>query len=181
MRYRIIRIPGATYFFTVVTHQRAAMFADPKNAELFHLAVSKVQLKHSFIVEASVILPDHIHVLWTLPEGDSDYSKRWRLIKETFTRSWFAVHSLEISQRYRSTAGAPLIWQKRFWEHLIRDERDFALHVDYIHFNPVKHGFAGAPKDWPHSTFREWVAMGSYDLDWATDDAPKFPDDVGSE
>lgn len=169
MRYRRVRLPGATYFFTLVTHDRKPLLVGD-NVALFEQAVAVVRSRHPFDIDAAVILPNHIHALWTLPDGDSDYPKRWSLIKQAFTRA------LE----HRSLATTP-IWQNRYWEHTIRDERDFAAHVEYIHFNPVKHGLVHAPKDWAHSTFHAWVATGSYDLAWGADAEPAIPDGVGRE
>lgn len=165
MRYRRVRIPGATYFFTVVTYRRAKLLQGSFAVNLFNAAVAKVQERHPFRVEAAVVLPDHIHAIWSLPEGDSDYPKQWRLIKEAFTRAWHRHPSAKFANGFRSDNGEPAIWQARYWEHLIRDERDLAAHVEYIHFNPVKHGFVKAPKDRPHSTFRDWVEMGLCDPD----------------
>jgi putative transposase len=165
MRYRRVRIEGATYFFTVVTHQRRPLFRDPALINLFDDASEKIRARHPFEIDAQVVLPDHLHALWTLPEGDADYSKRWRLIKEAFTRSYLKSAS----------NGERKVWQSRFWEHLIRDERDFANHLDYIHLNPVHHGVAAAPRDWPHSTFQDWVARGVYEQAWGSDESPDLP------
>ncbi len=132
-----------------------------------------------FDVDAYVILPDHIHMLWTLPDGDANFSTRWRLIKEAFTKS--IVRSREPLARSASRAakGEQPIWQRRFWEHAIRDEADFAAHVDYIHYNPVRHGLVSAALDWPHSSFAEWVERGAYEPHWGSSDMPAMPEWAG--
>jgi len=114
-----------------------------------------------------VLMPDHLHLLWRLPDGDSDFSSRIGAIKQCFTRLWLAGGGEEGSatpgrarQQYRG------VWQKRFYEHWIRDYRDFKLHLDYIHINPVKHGLAARPGDWPWSSFQRYVRRGEYDADW---------------
>jgi putative transposase len=176
MRYRRVRIEGATYFFTVVTHQRRPIFRDPLSVALLDEVIGKIRTWHPFEIDAQVVLPDHLHALWTLPEGDADYSRRWRLIKEAFTRAHVKRQRLrsgwdETSAHQNDQA----VWQRRFWEHLIRDERDFATHLDYIHLNPVQHGLTQAPGDWPHSTFSRWVARGTYEPNWGSDSPSELP------
>lgn len=127
------------------------------------------QIRDELVFEtvAIVLLPDHLHAVWTLPQGDNDYSTRWKQIKDKFTQDWLAAGGSELpvtpSQKKRGHRG---IWQRRFWEHTIRDEEDLENHVDYIHYNPVKHGHAKRPWDWPYSTFRKFVAQGHYPKDW---------------
>lgn len=164
MRYRRVRIPGGRYFFTQVTAKRKPLLADRAAVELLMHCFGYVQQRRSFEIEAYAILPDHIHALWSLPDGDSDYSTRWMLVKTTFSRKY----------REQFEIGAEAIWQPRYWEHSIRDDRDYVTHVEYIHLNPVRHGLAAAPKDWEHSSFRLWVADGVYPLDWAIDYEPEF-------
>ena len=167
MRYRRTYVTGATYFFTVVTARRKPIFASGDAVDLLRRAFRHVRANHPFQIDAICILPDHIHCVWTLPEGDSDHSTRWRLIKARFTR----------------TCGenvARPVWQKRYWEHLIRDEEDFRRHVDYIHYNPVKHGLADRPIDWKYSSFDKWIERGDYPPDWGTDPVD-FDEAVGSE
>ena len=171
MHYRRLRIDGATYFFTVVSHDRRPIFADPVNVRLLNECMAKVREGHPFEIEAQVVLPDHLHTMWTMPDGDANFSTRWRLIKETFTRRNVELANIVLgTDRTRSR-----VWQNRFWEHLIRDDRDFSNHVDYIHLNPVHHGFVKAPRDWPHSTFTQWVARGTYDPLWGSDEKPELP------
>ena len=181
MRYRRTRIPGATYFFTAVAYRRRPIFASQAAVLALEEAIAGVRVRHPFEVDAQVVLPDHLHAVWALPEGDADYSTRWRLIKSSFTRACLQSQPAAASNASRAAKGEQTVWQRRFWEHLIRDTRDFAAHVDYIHYNPVRHGLVAAPRDWPHSTFAEWVARGVYEPDWGSDEMPKLPDWVGGE
>ena len=181
MRYRRALVPGATYFFTAVAHERRTIFASAAAIAALDEAIAHVRARHPFEVEAQVVLPDHMQAVWALPEGDADYSTRWRLIKSRFTRRFLESHSTVVRDASRVAKGEQSVWQRRFWEHLIRDQRDFARHVDYIHYNPVRHGLVAAPRDWPHSTFAQWVARGVYTQGWGSDEMPKFPDDVGAE
>ena len=151
--YRRARVPGGSYFFTLVAHDRRPVLTGENVRAALRSAVQAVRDEHPFIVEAWVLLPDHLHCLWRLPEGDADYSMRWAKIKR-LTR-----HHLGMS------AGEKL-WQPRYWEHCIRDESDFARHADYIHWNPVKHGLVRCAADWPHSSFRQFVAAGRYPENW---------------
>ncbi len=133
-----------------------------------------------FIVDAIVVLPDHLHCIWTLPDNDADFSTRWRLIKSEVSR-----HCSEGYKRQRSSSrlakGEQAIWQRRFWEHQIRDDRDFAQHVDYIHYNPVSHGLVAAPKDWRYSSFHRYVRGGIYPEDWGADGQAIVDSGVGRE
>jgi REP-associated tyrosine transposase len=181
MRYRRARVPGGTYFFTLVTGQRRALFNAPRSVRALEEAIADVRSHRPFEVEAQVILPDHLHAMWALPEGDADYSTRWRLIKSHFTRAYVRTVTPAPVGTSRRTKREQSVWQRRFWEHLIRDERDFAAHLDYIHYNPVRHGLAAAPRDWPHSTFAKWVARGAYEADWGSGEMPTIPDWFGGE
>jgi putative transposase len=176
MRYRRVFVPGASYFFTLVTYRRAPIFSDPAVVDLYRRAVRKVQEARPFTIEAEVILPEHIHLLCTLPDGDADYPTRLRLIKTAFTRAMFSRSSATEPSPSRMAKGERAIWQRRYWEHTIRDERDFRAHLDYIHINPVKHGLAKAARDWQHSTFLKWVERGAYDPWWGGDEMPPLPD-----
>jgi putative transposase len=168
MQYRRVKIPGISYFFTAVAFRRQNHFADDLAVEALSDAISKVQSRRPFQIDAQVILPNHLHALWTLPECDDGYSIRWKLIKEGFTR-WHVAHYGEgVRSQSRIDKDEQAVWQRRFWEHAIRNDADFNHHFDCIHFNPVKHGLVAAPKDWPHSTFHEWVAKGRYDTRWGS-------------
>ena len=152
--------PGGSYFFTVVTHQRLKTLSQPANIVRLHSAFHKVMKKHPFTLGAFVILPDHIHCMWRMPSWDSDYSIRWRLIKSHFSGGF----NHPVNKR-----GEKDIWQRRFWEHLLRDDADWRRHMDYIHYNPVKHGYVENPGDWPHSSFRQAIKDGLYALDWGAE------------
>jgi putative transposase len=154
--YRRIRKPGGTYFFTVVTYARQPVFQNGEARSGLRRIVEKAQSQHPFYIEAMVLLPEHLHSMWTLPEGDYDYSKRWRIIKGGFTH-WF---------RKKGFDGK--IWQSRFWEHTIRDDEDFARHFDYIHYNPVKHALVDNPAKWEFSTFHKYLAKGWYSEEWGS-------------
>jgi putative transposase len=145
-------------------------------------AVRKVQAARPFSLDAEVILPDHIHLICTLPDGDSDYPTRVHLIKTAFTRS--VPGQLRYADKQsgsRIAKGEQPVWQRRYWEHMIRDERDLQAHLDYIHINPVKHGLVAAAREWPYSTFLQWVERGAYDLWWGSDEMPPLPQWVGRE
>lgn len=131
-------------------------------------AIDTVRKGSPFRIDAMVLLPDHVHCIWTLPHTDTDYSTRWRKIKERFTRKWLRSHGREHSvttgQFFKGQRG---VWQSRFWEHTIRDENDFNAHMDYIHYNPVKHGYVRCPHDWRWTSFHRCVREGLYAIDWA--------------
>jgi putative transposase len=143
-RYIRAQQPGGTFFFTVVTHGRRKLFYEINNRRTLKKVIMEVQATHPFTVDAWVLLPEHLHCIWTLPEGDTDFSKRWGLIKARFSKEL---------KGHRTTP----VWQNRFWEHLIRDDLDLHRHLDYIHYNPVKHGLVASPGDWPASTFHRFV------------------------
>ncbi len=157
--YRRVYQPGAHYFFTLVTYKRRPIFANPDNIKHLKTAINKVKKKHPFSLNAIVILPDHLHCLWKLPENDPDFSTRWRLIKQHFSKE------IDVAINHRNEKE---VWQRRFWEHAIRDENDWQRHMDYIHYNPVKHELAAAPKDWEPSSFHYWVEKGVYERDWGS-------------
>src|SRR2546423_15617184 len=115
-------------------------------------------------MEAEVVFPEHLHCLWRLPPGDYAFPMRWCLIKAYFTRMLPRGEASSVSRQRKGERG---IWQRRYWEHVIRDEQDYQRHLDYIHYNPVKHGYVQAAKDWPYSSFHRWVAQGVYPVDWA--------------
>ena len=162
--YRRNFIPGASYFFTVNLNDRRSRLLVDHVAPL-RAAFRAVRARHPFMIDAVVVLPDHLHAIWTLPPGDADFATRWRLIKSGFSRS-LAPH--EPRSASRVAKGERSIWQRRYWEHTLRDELDFERHCDYIHFNPVKHGHAGAVRDWPYSSFPRFVKLGVYPIDWGT-------------
>jgi putative transposase len=160
--YRRNRVAGGTYFFTVNLLDRRADLLIAR-IDALRAAVRAVRARSPFHIDAGVVLPDHMHCLWTLPDGDADFPARWRAIKVAFAKS---LPPIEPRSPVRLRRGERGIWQRRYWEHTIRDDRDYALHMDYIHFNPVKHGLACGPADWPFSSFRRCVARGLYPPDW---------------
>ena len=166
--------PGGTFFFTVVTYRRRQILTKPDSRLILREVISEVRRQYPFIVDAWVLLPDHFHCIWTLPEGDGDSSKRWGLIKAGFPRkakpllhrtAWM-THSKE---RHRENT----IWQRRFWEHQVRDDEDLFRHLDYIHYNPVKYGLVENVADWPYSTFHRYVQQGFYPVNWGENIAVK--------
>ena len=168
--YRRNWIAGGTYFFTATLRdRRSTLLAD--GADLLRETMRDVAARWPFRTEAAVVLPDHLHTVWTLPPGDADYAGRWRAIKAAFTRRMLtAGATVECNAR-----GEYTLWQRRYWEHTIRDERDLRRHIDYIHFNPVKHGLVRRAADWPHSTFHRFVARGDLSAEWGcVDDEDAF-------
>jgi REP-associated tyrosine transposase len=180
MRYRRAKTPGGSYFFTVVTHKRRPILCEPSNVQALRAAFRTVMQKHPFRIDAFVLLPDHIHCIWTLPIGDHDFSTRWRLVKSYFSRNCSVVEQDHVSPgRIRKQERG--IWQQRFWEHLLRDEIDFARHVEYIHYNPVKHRLVNAPSEWLHSSFHRYVKAGDYPADWGASMPIQFDRQIGKE
>src|ERR1700730_9456652 len=159
--YRRNLVPGGTFFFTVVLEDRRSSLLTDKVAAL-RLAFRVVRGERPFKIDGIVILPDHLHTVIMLPEGDSDFSGRWRRIKSVFSRQVVA-EGVPARQNRR---GEYALWQRRFWEHTIRDETDFARHIDYIHYNPVKHGLVSRVSDWSHSSFHRYVRSSLLPEDW---------------
>ncbi len=160
--YRRLRVGGGTYFFTVnLVDRRSDLLVREIGA--LRKAVARTMALHPFMIDAWVVLPDHLHAVWTLPEGDRDFSGRWTLIKRGFSA---LVPGGEHRSASRAAKGERGVWQRRFWEHAVRDAWDYAAHIDYVHFNPVKHGYVANAGDWPFSTFRRAVARGVYPAAW---------------
>lgn len=180
MQYRRSTAKGATYFFTVVTYERRKILCQESNVSLLREAFRFIIERHPFIIDAFVLLPDHLHCIWTLPEHDSNFSMRWRQIK-----SHFSGQCREEFKGRQTAAhldkGEQAIWQRRFWEHQIRDDGDFIRHVEYIHYNPVKHGLAKSPNRWPHSSFHRYVQSGIYHDSWGANNNIVFDSHVGNE
>lgn len=167
--YRRCYVPGGSYFFTVVTERRAGILASDVARDCLREAISHCRQNLPFRVDALVMLPDHVHSIWTMPTDDCDYSKRWGVIKKHFTQTWLALGGIEQSVtasclRYRRRG----VWQPRFWEHALRDEGDYQNHFDYLHFNPAKHGLVKNVVDWPYSSFHHWLSKGVYAADWGS-------------
>jgi len=155
--YRRVWQPGGCYFFTIVTHQRQAILVETEILDYLRQAFNHIRIKRPFTIDAIVVLPDHLHCIWRLPENDVDYATRWRLIKH------FVTHKINQNCINMSTSK---LWQKRYWEHCLRDENDWRNHMDYIHYNPVKHGYVTSPMEWPYSSFLKSVEKGLYDKNW---------------
>lgn len=167
--YRRRTTSGGTYFFTVVTHGRQPLFESAPNRALLRAAIAAQRKHRPFDLVAAVLLPDHLHTIWTLPPGDCDYSTRWRRIKSTFTDGFLAAGGIEATiSDARAGRGERGVWQRRFWEHECRDADDVKRCLDYIHWNPVKHGYASRAVDYPYSTFQKYVRLGEYDRLWGT-------------
>jgi putative transposase len=178
MHYRRVYIEGGSYFFTVITEKRRKIFADDDNVKRLRAAFKTVMEKRPFIIDAAVVLPDHLHFIWTLPEHDSDYSTRWRLIKTAFTKQYPDPFTVENTNRKNKKQQE--IWQHRGWEHCLRDERDFQQHIDYIHYNPVKHGLVKRASDWQYSSIHRYIKLNILDRNWG-DGEISFADDIGYE
>jgi putative transposase len=163
--YRRAKIEGGVFFFTVTLADRASGLL-VLEIDRLRRAYREAKAKQPFETEAICILPDHLHALWSLPPGDSDFASRWMRIKASFSRGLPASASRSVSKVAKREKG---IWQRRYWEHVIRDDADFERHVDYIHFNPVKHGFVSRVSDWPHSSFHRYVERGILSADWGGD------------
>jgi putative transposase len=164
-QYRRNFIPGGSFFFTVnLADRRSHLLTEHIGA--LRAAFRDTKANHPFRIEAIVVLPDHLHAIWSLPEDDADFSMRWRLIKSRFSHALPQGERISASRRSKGERG---IWHRRYWEHTLRDEDDFARHVDYVHFNPVKHGHVTRVVDWPHSSFHQMTRLGVYPPDWAGD------------
>ena len=165
--YHRVYNKGGTYFFTVVTYRRESFLMFSGARSILRTAWRTVQEKHPFILIALSLLPYHSHCIWKLPENDSDYSIRWQKIKDIFShtvdKQCIALETVNESRK--SKREAP-IWQRRFWKHTIRDQEDYNKHIDYIHFNPVKHGYVQKAIEWPWSTFHKYLSLGVYDPNW---------------
>lgn len=168
--YRRADVAGGTYFFTVNTLHRRAFLVHAEVRGALREAIKDVRTTLPFAIDAWVLLPEHLHCLWTLPPGDTDFATRWRLIKTKVTQGCgerFGNDQYLTERRRAKRQGS--LWQNRYWEHLIRDERDFANHVEYAHWNPVKHGLVQRVADWPYSSFHRYVKEGIYPPDWASE------------
>lgn len=165
--YRRLYQPGATIFLTLVTYNRYPYFSNPENVSKLRNAVATVKAEMPFEITGAVVLPDHIHFLWILPANDTAYSKRVGRLKVKFTQSLQEKDRLPNNvslsrQKHRESH----VWQRRFWEHTVKDEEDLEACLDYIHYNPVKHGLVTCPHWWSYSSFDSWVRKGGYGVDW---------------
>jgi putative transposase len=180
--YRRACIPGGTYFFTVVTYNRRHLFSIDRARGILHQTIADVKERHPFEIEAICLLPDHLHTIWRLPIDDSAYPQRWNEIKGLFTKRFRDISTIngDISIS-RKNKGERDIWQRRFWEHLIKDESDYRNHMDYLHYNPVKHSLVDQVADWPWSSFHRYVTAGIYSADWGGSPPAKMNLDTTGE
>ena len=172
--YRRAFVPGGTFFFTVVTYRRQPWLVDADAREALHDAIARCPATRPFVVDAWVLMPDHLHAVWTLPPGDTDYSTRWSQIKRTVSVLLAHRKRDDWINDSKRTHRESTLWQRRFYEHTVRDDADFARCVDYVHSNPVKHGHVNRVVDWPWSTFHRDVKRGIYPADWMADTSEDF-------
>jgi putative transposase len=173
--YRRSYLPGGTFFFTLVTFNRRPIFSKPEARELFHKIYEKVNLKHPFITVAYCLLLEHFHCLWTLPEGDTNYSLRFSEIKRQFSHRYInEIEPVLEKNASRVKREEVSLWQRRFWEHTIRDEQDLHNHIDYIHYNPIKHGLVKNVREWEDSSFHRFVEQGLYEIEWGEGEEKKL-------
>ena len=166
MKYRRYFEPGGTYFFTLVTYNRQKILKDEKNINIFIHGHHIIQQKKPFEMITFCILPDHVHMLWKLPDNDDDYPGRIRLLKSYFSKHYTGHESLKSASRIKKNERT--IWQRRYWEHFIRSEKDLKHHTEYIFYNPVKHGYANSPSEWKYGNFMRYVKSGLYEKDWGS-------------
>ncbi len=165
--YRRFYVPGGTYFFTIVTHQRKPYFDNYDNIDKLRTIVATVKKEMPFNIIGAVILPDHLHFLWTLPPNAQNYSKRIGRMKMLFTKSFRGNNALpETVSTSRQKHRESNVWQRRFWEHTIQDESELETYLNYIHYNPVKHGLVSCPHLWLYSSFHTWVKKDGYSSHW---------------
>jgi putative transposase len=168
--YRRVKQPGGTYFFTIITYQRQKLFLKTETRSLLLESIQHVNKNHPFDIVAYCVLPDHVHFLWRMPEDDWNYSMRIGLIKRYFSKKYISQYGEKFpkteSQKSRREV---TVWQRRFWEHFIRDEEDLGRHIDYIHYNPVNHGWVNRVCDWEGSSFHDYVNEGIYQVEWGED------------
>ena len=169
--YRRYYVPGGTYFFTCVTYQRTPILTTELARDCLRNAIQVVRKVHPFDITAIVVLPDHWHTIWTLPQGDVRYPLRWMRIKEEFTKGWLKAGGIEqpqsVSRKEQRSRG---VWQRRYWERTIQDETDLKRCTDYIHWNPRKHALVERVQDWKWSSFHRYVQEGEYHITWGGND-----------
>lgn len=173
--YHRFRVEGGTYFFTVVTYHRRPFLVTPSAQRILHDAWEITHTRFPFETLAVCLLPDHLHCIWKLPKDDWNYSIRWRVIKNLFTVSYIKEVGVEEPRNEsRIKRHEAAIWQRRFWEHTILDEDDFEAHLDYIHYNPIKHGLVERAVEWKWSSFHKYVNEGLYDINWCGGDEERI-------
>lgn len=158
---------GTTYFFTVVSNLRRPILCDEPIRDALRNAIKTTAQEYPFKIDAWVLMPDHLHAIWTLPADDLNYSRRWALIKRRVSQECAGLYNkIEYIRASNVTRHESTIWQRRFWEHTIRDDADFENHMNYVHFNPLKHGLVDDLSSWPYSTFQRCIEQGLYPADW---------------
>jgi len=162
--YRRFYIPNSITFITCVTRDRYPYLKSKSDIDLFFSTLARVKEIKPFELMAYVVLPDHFHWLMKVDQSSGNFSKVMHSIKRNFTQNYKQAHNVQKSIS---------IWQRGFWDHVIRDERDLEIHLDYIHWNPIKHGCVNKPSNWPYSTYRDWEGMGIYDLGWGCVEIPE--------
>ena len=186
-KYRRWYRQGGTFFLAVKTYKHQTFLCEQFARTALRRAIEDTRAEKPFEIVAWVLLPDHLHTIWRMPEDDNDFSIRWSMIKRRFTRQWLTLHQPPVQPTARMRRKRePGVWQRRFWEHLIRDQNDMANHMDYIHYNPIKHSLAECPHHWPYSTFHRWTQEGAYRSDWLcscqtkNEQRPLFMDAIGN-
>jgi putative transposase len=178
--YRRTQVSGGRYFFTLVSFHRQPILISPLARSCLRSALHETRELQPFRMDAICLLPDHLHCIWTLPDGDVDFSGRWNRIKGLFVKRYLAAGGAStMPNASRQRKGETALWQRRFWEHCLRDEADFRHHLDYLHFNPVKHGHVLRPGDWPWSSLRRYIRLGWYDAEWGAHEPESLRDMSG--
>ncbi|MFZ6745570.1 REP-associated tyrosine transposase [Undibacterium sp. JH2W] len=162
MRYRRANVPGATYFFTVNLQDRKSQLLT-EHVDILRTAFRTVQQRYPFKIIAMVVMPEHLHAIWEMPEGDVDFSLRWSLIKVAFSKALPRQENISTSREKKRERG---IWQRRFWEHMIRNDEDLEKHISYLHYNPVKHGYVDQASAWAYSSLHKFMEQGMLDVNW---------------
>ncbi len=180
--YRRFYVSQGTYFITQVTYKRQKWLCSEMGRKGLREAIEKVREKYFFSIDAFILLPDHFHCLFTLPENDDNISVRLKLIKTYVSKHYKNHIGVDVKlSRSGERRGESNLWQRRFWEHCIRNEQDLIAHYDYIHYNPVKHGLCNSPQDWPYSTIHRLIKQGVYPADWGKNDKIEIPENIGKE
>ncbi len=178
--HRRANVAGGTYFFTVVTYRRQTFLCNENVRDALRNGIRTTQITYPFKIDAWVLLPDHLHCIWTRPQGDASFGIRWAMIKRFVSKQCSPeLHRDDWMNGSKQRRKESTIWQRRFWEHLIRDEKDFEKHVDNIHYNPVKHNLVSRACDWPYSTFHRYIRKGVYSKDWGGGDIVEANQDFG--
>jgi putative transposase len=176
-RYRRASVEGGVFFFTVTLADRSSDLL-VRHIDRLRRIYGSARQRYPFETIAICVLPDHLHAIWSLPDGDTDFSLRWNVIKSGFTRGLACEMPRSSSKIARRERG---IWQRRYWEHAIRNKADLERHIDYIHFNPVKHGHVSRVSDWPHSSFHRYVARADLPIDWGGDMKDRYAEGAFGE